>query len=92
MDNNNKGIGFVFGILVGALVGAAVAILLTPHSGEEVRGLIKEKLEEGKNKAMEVANDLKGDMDDLVEQGKKIFEQKKEKLMQTISKHTSQED
>lgn len=90
MDDNNKGVGFVFGILVGALVGAAVAILLTPQSGEETRNLIKEKLEEGKAKALEVAGELKGDMEDIVEEGKRVFKEKKEKLMETISKHAKE--
>ncbi|MFH1454218.1 MAG: YtxH domain-containing protein [Armatimonadota bacterium] len=92
MDNENKGMGFVFGVLVGSLVGAAVAILLTPHTGEDTRSLLKEKLEEGKSKAKEIAEDLKGDMEDIVEQGKRLFQEKKEKLMETISKHASKED
>jgi len=88
--DNNKGAGFVFGILIGALVGAAVAILLTPHNGEETRNFIKEKIEEGKSKAFEIAGDLKGDMEDIVEEGKRVFNEKKEKLMETISKHAKE--
>lgn len=88
--DNNKGTGFVFGILIGALVGAAVAILLTPQNGEATRNLIKEKIEEGKTKAFEIAGDLKGDMEDIVEEGKRVFNEKKEKLMETISKHAKE--
>lgn len=35
--------GFLIGILVGSLVGSTVALLLAPESGEELRGLIRER-------------------------------------------------
>jgi len=35
---------FMAGFLVGALVGAAAALLLAPQSGEETRTLIREKV------------------------------------------------
>ncbi|MBE7535849.1 MAG: YtxH domain-containing protein [Anaerolineaceae bacterium] len=33
--------GFLIGIGVGGLVGATIALLLTPESGEELRGMIR---------------------------------------------------
>lgn len=33
--------GFLIGIVVGALVGSTVALLLTPESGEQLRGEIR---------------------------------------------------
>jgi gas vesicle protein len=35
--------GFMIGILVGALVGSTVALLLAPESGEQLRGVIRER-------------------------------------------------
>ncbi|MBI5934140.1 MAG: YtxH domain-containing protein [Chloroflexi bacterium] len=35
--------GFLIGIVVGALVGSTVALLLTPESGEQLRGEIRER-------------------------------------------------
>lgn len=35
--------GFLIGVFVGALVGATIALLLTPESGEELRGEIRQR-------------------------------------------------
>ncbi len=48
-DNNDFG-SFLSGFLVGGLVGAAVALLLAPQSGEATRTLIVEKSVELKDK------------------------------------------
>lgn len=37
---------FLVGLIVGALVGAALALLLTPQSGEEFQRLLRERAEE----------------------------------------------
>jgi gas vesicle protein len=39
----NKMISFLTGVVMGALVGATVAILMAPSSGEELRGQIQER-------------------------------------------------
>ena len=41
--NNNRGIEFFAGLLLGGLIGAALAILLAPQSGEETRAQLREK-------------------------------------------------
>lgn len=43
MDENKSGGAFFAGFLMGVLVGAAVALLYTPQSGEKTRFLIQEK-------------------------------------------------
>jgi gas vesicle protein len=43
MADKTYGAEFFAGFVVGGLVGAAVAILLVPQSGEETRALIREK-------------------------------------------------
>jgi gas vesicle protein len=35
--------GFLIGVFVGALVGSTIALLLTPESGEELRGEIRQR-------------------------------------------------
>jgi len=35
--------GFLIGVLVGALVGSTIALLITPGSGEQLRGQIRER-------------------------------------------------
>ena len=38
-------INFLSGLILGGLVGATLAILLAPESGEELRGEIRERVE-----------------------------------------------
>ena len=41
--NKDKAMGLGIGILAGAVVGAAVALLFAPQSGKETRKMIKDK-------------------------------------------------
>ena len=50
---------FFAGFVIGALAGAAAALLLTPCSGEEMRQLIEEKGIELKNQAERMAEEAK---------------------------------
>jgi gas vesicle protein len=43
MNENDSAGAFFAGFLLGALVGAAAALLLTPQSGEKTRLLLQEK-------------------------------------------------
>ncbi|MDI6696479.1 MAG: YtxH domain-containing protein [Anaerolineales bacterium] len=51
-DNNDFG-SFFAGLIVGGLVGAAVALLMAPQSGEETRAVIRDRGIELKEKAVE---------------------------------------
>jgi gas vesicle protein len=53
-DNNEFG-AFLAGFIVGGLVGAAVALVTAPQSGEETRRFITDKSIELKNTAVEKA-------------------------------------
>lgn len=65
----NKFINFVAGATLGALVGASVAILLAPVSGEELQAQIKAQVEqiqlEVKNAATERRNELEEQLSTL---------------------------
>lgn len=50
---------FLSGFIVGGLVGAAVALLMAPQSGEETRVLIRDRSIELKDKAVEAAEDAR---------------------------------
>lgn len=54
-DNNNELGAFLAGFIIGGLVGAAVALLTAPQSGEETRKYISDKSIELKNTAVEKA-------------------------------------
>ena len=43
MSDGKRGLDFVAGFLIGALAGAAAALLFAPQSGDDTRVLIREK-------------------------------------------------
>ena len=53
MSSQNSGVLFFAGLVVGGLVGASLALLLAPQSGEETRTQIKDKSFELKDGAVE---------------------------------------
>jgi gas vesicle protein len=68
--------------MLGAIAGAAVALLVAPTSGEETRRKLGEKAREGRDKASEAARQgrefLRNQRDGLstaFERGKEAFEQ-----------------
>jgi len=62
------GPSFIAGFAIGALAGAALAMLLAPQSGEETRDLLYAKARE----AGERARDSAGDAGDLLARGRQI--------------------
>jgi gas vesicle protein len=62
MSNDNGG-GILVAFVLGAIAGAATALLLAPASGEETRRLIAEKAREGRDKASEAGRQGKDFVD-----------------------------
>ena len=58
-DNRENNVSFLFGALVGSLVGAAVAILLAPDSGANTRTALKSHAYECKDKLSVLAGEYK---------------------------------
>jgi gas vesicle protein len=55
---------------VGMGIGALVAILFAPKSGEEIREYLTQKAEEGKERTRSKARELRERAEDAVERGK----------------------
>ena len=53
MSSSNEGGAFFAGLVIGGLVGAALALMLAPQSGEETRAIIRDKSLEYKDWAEE---------------------------------------
>ena len=81
--------------LAGSLVGAGIAMLYAPMSGEETRQYLTLQTERGKRKALNVTGDLKesiarlmneikGTADNIIAEGVKITKEKKTELLAAI--------
>lgn len=68
----NKILSFIAGSLCGAVVGATVALLLAPSSGEELRGEMVHRWEEALNEARQAMEETRRDLQaqfEMMQQG-----------------------
>jgi len=76
MAREDSGAGtVVVAFVLGAITGAAVALLVAPASGEETRRLLAEKAREGRDKAGEAAR-----------QGRELWNRQKETLTNAVER------
>ena len=68
--------GFMTGLVLGALAGAALAMILAPQTGEDTRDLLVAKARE----AGERARDTAGDASDLLARGRQIVADAKARI------------
>ena len=100
MPKQNSGSLFFVGLLTGGLVGAGLALLLTPQSGEETRSQLRDKslgLKEGATKSLAEANQRAQEQaaiwqeksQEVLEKGKQTateaISRGKDNLIQTVS-------
>jgi gas vesicle protein len=94
-DRDNDFGVFFSGFLIGGLIGAAVALLFAPQSGEETRAMIRDKSIEIKDKveqtaadartkAEELAKDAKAKAEELQRRGQVILEEQRTRIEQAI--------
>jgi gas vesicle protein len=69
---------------VGGLIGAGVALLVAPKTGEATRRMIKELAEEVKVKAEDYIDQAKGTARIYVEKGKDFIEKEKSVITKTM--------
>lgn len=76
MSRDNSGAGSVMlAFMVGAITGAAVALLFAPATGEETRDFIGQKAREGRDRAK-----------DAVEQGREFYQRNREGVTTAIER------
>ncbi len=85
MSDENEFGAFFSGFLIGGLVGAAVALLLAPQSGEVTREQIRDKSIELRDQAEVMAKDAMTTAEDLQKRGQVILEEQKSRVSKTGS-------
>jgi gas vesicle protein len=89
MANNGSSAGGVLvAFAIGAIAGAAVALLFAPATGEETRRKLAEKAKEGRDRAETVAregreyfNRQRDNLTAAVERGREAFEQARKETL-----------
>ena len=71
-DSGNSSYGW---FAAGAIIGAALALLFAPKSGEDTRKLIGKKADEGRETLEVTSRDLMEKSKDLYERGRKIADE-----------------
>jgi len=74
-DNQSGSGSVVLAFMVGAITGAAVALLFAPASGDETREYLGQKAREGRDKAREAA-----------EQSREFYERNRESVTTAIDR------
>ncbi len=72
------------GVGLGALVGAAVALLFAPKTGNEMREDVRHTLDDLKSKAERVAGDLVSRAEELAAKGKDIVEEASARIKEAV--------
>jgi gas vesicle protein len=73
--NNANGGTALLAFVVGALTGAAVALLFAPASGEETREYLGQKAREGRARAR-----------DAVDQGREVYQRQREAVVTAVDR------
>jgi len=85
---------FLAGFLLGGLVGAAVALLFAPQSGEETVSMIRDKGIELRDKVAEMTPEetkkmIRQAFDEAVAEGRQAAERAREQMMARVQKQTA---
>ena len=70
--------------VAGLGIGAAIALLFAPQSGEETRKQIAEKAQDGKDFVTAKGKELRKQAEDLVDQGKDLVSKQKARLADVL--------
>ena len=76
--------GDVSCFLLGLGVGIGIGLLFAPKSGEETRGMLKSKAEEGRDYLKQRSSELRDSAGDLLEKGKEAVNRQKDNLMEAM--------
>jgi gas vesicle protein len=86
---------FISGFMIGGIVGAAVALLLAPQSGEdtrtqirdkgiELRGQVEQTASDARARAEQIAQEARERAEDIQERGQVVLEEQKSRIEEAI--------
>jgi gas vesicle protein len=75
------GPGFVTGLAIGALAGAALAMVLAPQTGEDTRDLLVAKAREAGERARDTADDAS----DLLARGRRVVAEARARIDDAVA-------
>jgi gas vesicle protein len=70
--------------VAGMGIGAAIALLFAPQSGEDTRKQIAEKAQDGKDYVTAKSREIRKQAEDLVDQGKDLVNKQKARLADVL--------
>jgi gas vesicle protein len=83
-DNGNAAGTIITAFMLGAITGAAIALLVAPATGDEMRRILGEKAREGADKASDAARQARefadrqrGIVSTAIERGREAYQQAK---------------
>lgn len=79
-ENRGDSAGYMGWFLLGTLIGAGAALLLTPKTGKEARELLSDRGSEWAKRAQELAGDLQVRAGELFEKSRDLFEEQTQRL------------
>ncbi len=85
MAENSGDLGsFLAGFVIGGLIGAGVALLMAPQSGEETRAMIADKGIELRDRAAETASDVQARAGELASQTAKAYDEQVKRIQAAV--------
>ena len=79
-DHDSSAGGILLAFIAGAAVGAAVALLFAPASGEETREYLGQRAREGRDRATEAAREGRERAADAARQGREVLNRQRDSI------------
>jgi len=90
-DRGSGASGVILSFMLGGLVGAALAVLFAPRSGEETRELLEEKLRDGvergrrlRDRAMERGREVLGEASGYLDKQRESLDRQRDRLAAAV--------